>query len=69
MSTPNRTKHSPRLPDCIEISWHDVAEIRPDLTADQCREVLQKALSRHDAGIGITWDVLEIHANDLFPLP
>jgi hypothetical protein len=71
MSTPNRTKRSPRLPDYIEISWHidDVAEIRPDLTADQSREVLQKALSRHDAGIGITWDVLEIHANDLFPLP
>ena len=57
------------LPDSIEISWcvDDVKEIRPDLTDDQCREVLQQAKDRHDSGIGITWDVLEIHADDLFP--
>lgn len=55
--------------DDITISWHidDVHEVRPDLTADQCREVLQQAERRHDAGIGITWDVLEIHADHLFP--
>ena len=38
-----------------------------DLTDDQAREVLQQASDRHDAGIGITWDVLEIHADNLFP--
>ena len=65
MSAPRRR----RLPDSIAVSWHidDVAEVRPDLTKRQCREVLQQALDRHDAGIGITWEVLDIHADDLFP--
>jgi hypothetical protein len=59
----------PNPADSISITWHidDVAEVRPDLTAEQRREVLQQALDRHDAGIGITWDVLEIHADELFP--
>jgi hypothetical protein len=64
-----RTKQTARLPDKIAITWHidDVKELRPDLTDDQAREVLQQAKDRHDAGIGITWEVLEIHADDLFP--
>jgi hypothetical protein len=55
--------------DEIAITWHidDVKELRPDLTDDQAREVLQQAKDRHDAGIGINWEVLEIHADDLFP--
>jgi hypothetical protein len=65
MSAPRRG----RLPDSIVVSWHidDVAEVRPDLTKRQCREVLQQALTCHDAGIGITWEVLGIHADMLFP--
>ena len=53
----------------IAISWHidDVREIRPDLTDEQCREVLQQAERRHDASVGINWEVLAIHADDLFP--
>ncbi len=47
---------------CIE----DVQEVRPDLTEDQCWEVLQHARQEHDAGIGINWDVLECHAQMLF---
>jgi hypothetical protein len=52
----------------IAVVWsvEDVQEVRPDLTDDQCWEVLEQANDRHDAGIGITWDVLEIHAADLF---
>ena len=55
--------------DTIEISWHidDVKEVRPHLTDAQAREVLEHAKRRHDAGIGINWDVLAIHADDLFP--
>ena len=58
-----------KLPDTIEISWHidDVKEVRPDLTDAQAREVLQEAKRRHDATIGIDWDVLAFHADDLFP--
>ncbi len=63
------SKRTKRSADTIEISWHidDVQEIRPDLTDAQAREVLDQAERRHDASIGITWDVLAIHADDLFP--
>ena len=65
MSAPRRG----RLPDSISMSWHidDVAEVRPDLTKAQCRKVLQQALTCHDAAIGINWEVLEVHADLLFP--
>ncbi len=55
--------------DEIAIVWHidDVKEVRPDLTDEQCRAVLRQADERHDATIGINWEVLEIHADDLFP--
>ena len=55
--------------DTIEISWHidDVKEVRPSLTNAQARQVLEQAKRRHDATIGINWDVLAIHADDLFP--
>ncbi len=55
--------------DTIEISWHidDVKEVRPNLTDAQAREVLEQAKRRHDASIGISWDILAIHADDLFP--
>jgi hypothetical protein len=53
----------------IEISWHidDVRAVRPNLTEAQAREVLAYAKHRHDADIGINWDILAIHADDLFP--
>jgi hypothetical protein len=61
-----RTKQSA---DTIEISWHidDVKEVRPALTKAQARKVLEQAKRRHDATIGINWDVLACHADDLFP--
>lgn len=55
--------------DSISLIWHvdDVLSVRPDLTKAQAREVLQAVPDRHDANYGVTWDTLEIVANDLFP--
>ena len=49
--------------------WHidDVKEVRSDLTRKQCLEVLRECERQHDANIGINWDVLRFHAEDLFP--
>ena len=59
------------LPDTISIEWStdDVQEVRPDLTKDQCRQVLAVAKDRHDATLGVNWDMLSIIADDLFPEP
>ena len=55
----------------IVVLWHtdDVLEMRPDLSEEQCKEVLLQCRRRHDAGIGINWDIIRIHADDLFPEP
>lgn len=47
---------------CIE----DVQEVRPDLSEDQCWEVLEATRRYHDATIGINWDVLRCQADLLF---
>jgi hypothetical protein len=53
----------------IAILWgiDDVKSVRPDLTDDQCMEVLDRCENKHDANIGINWLVIEIHADYLFP--
>ena len=53
----------------IAIIWslEDVQEIRPDLSDDECMEVLGFAEKKHDASIGINWDTLEIWADYLYP--
>lgn len=63
------------LPDFIDIRWHidDVKildsdredESTPSLTDEQCRKVLQAALNNHDATIGINWDVLQYHIQQI----
>jgi hypothetical protein len=55
----------------IVVLWHidDVKELRPDLSDEQCREVLEHCDKYHDATIGINWDVISFHAQDLFPEP
>jgi hypothetical protein len=55
----------------ISIVWgtDDVKEIRPDLMHEQAWEVLKQAEHYHDANIGISWEVLWMHAQDLFPVP
>lgn len=53
----------------IAILWgiDDVKSVRPDLTDDQCMEVLRKCEWRHDAEIGINWVVIKTHADFMFP--
>ena len=47
----------------------DVLDIRPDLTDDQAWDVLRVARHRHDANVGLNWDVFAFYAEDLFPAP
>lgn len=53
----------------VAIVWQidDVMTIRPDLTEEQAAEVLGAVESGHDASLGISWDTLEIYADNLFP--
>lgn len=55
--------------DEIAIIWsaEDVLSIRPDLTPDQALDVLQRVDHKHDATIGINWDVLDCHASWMYP--
>lgn len=57
--------------DVIFSVWQvaDVQELRPDLTEDQCREILRSIERNHDAGIGINWHVIDDVAEMLFPEP
>ena len=49
--------------------WHieDVQSVRADLDDDQAHEVLEAVADNFDANVGITWDVLEFWADELFP--
>jgi hypothetical protein len=53
--------------DTISSNWcvEDVQEIASDLTVEQCREVLNLAERKHDANIGINWEVLEYWAYEV----
>ena len=55
--------------DEIAIIWSaaDVLDVRPDLTHDQALDVLHRVEHKHDATIGINWDVLSCHASMLYP--
>ena len=55
--------------DTIFICWssEDVKGVRPDLTKKKCRAVLHKVKRGHDATLGISWDTLEIFAEDMYP--
>jgi hypothetical protein len=57
--------------EAFVIVWtvEDVRSVRPDLTEEQCFEVLDACDNRHDANIGMNWDVIRMHAEDLFPEP
>lgn len=44
----------------------DVYSIRPNFSHEQAMKVLQNAVARHDATIGINWDVLENQADLLY---
>jgi len=53
----------------IAIVWciADVKDIRPDLSEDECMEVLGYQERKHDASMGVSWDTLEWCADYLFP--
>lgn len=55
----------------INVCWliDDVQNVRPDLTDEQAGEVLSLADRAHDATVGINWEVLEMHAEKLYPEP
>lgn len=54
----------------IIIRWEvqDLMSIRPHLTIEQAAEVLSVVKRKHDAEIGINWDVLSIHADMMYPM-
>jgi len=60
---------TPETRDEITFSWciEDVQHVRPDLTDQQARKVLDRCERRHDASIGMNWDVISVHAADMFP--
>jgi hypothetical protein len=53
----------------ISIKWDldDVLSVRPDLTKLQASLVLERLKNKHDANIGINWEVIEIVSDFLFP--
>lgn len=42
------------------VSWHvsDVKSVFPHLTDRQCHNILDRVVRKHDATIGISWDVI-----------
>lgn len=56
-------------PTSVHFSWgiEDVQSIREDLSDEKAMEVLQYAKQKHDATLGINWEVLQIYADTLFP--
>lgn len=55
--------------DEIAITWtvDDVMYEREDLSESQAREVLKAVKRNHDAEIGVNWDVIRTHADEMFP--
>ena len=52
----------------IAVVWsvEDVQHVRSDLNKEQAWDVLEACESKHDACVGINWDVLEVIASCLF---
>jgi len=59
--------------DTISIQWStlDVKQQLKDrdkkekLNLKECREVLSRCLRRHDATMGLSWDIMDIHIDDV----
>jgi hypothetical protein len=53
----------------ISIKWKidDVLSVRPDLTKSQASMVLNYLKRKHDAEVGINWEVIGIVCDFLFP--
>jgi hypothetical protein len=75
MTTPTESEldihnyfHERRL---VAIIWctEDVQGRRPDLTDDQAWEVLKRCERGHDCNYGVTWDLIDWVAEEMFPRP
>ena len=55
--------------DSIAIVWHvdDVLDQCPTLSRDEALEVLHALKYKHDANIGINWEVIESVAQSYYP--
>lgn len=53
----------------IQIKWHisDILSRRPDLTDEECVEVLRSLKNNHDATIGINWETIDQTIDLLYP--
>ena len=51
----------------ISIIWcsEDVLAVDPSLKPKQVREVLRLMKRRHDASVGINWDVIQCHIDNV----
>ena len=54
-------------PDWIASWWHidDVKGLNKKLTKQECRDVLNMVDRRHDANIGINWDVINCYIDQI----
>lgn len=54
------------LPDEISITWHieDVKSLDESLTDQDAKEILQYVNRRHDATIGVNWDMIQSCVNE-----
>ena len=52
----------------VAVIWccDDVKSVRPDLTDDQCFDVLKQCRDQHDCQYGFTWTFIEDVAQNLF---
>ncbi len=39
--------------------------IKIKFSIEDCREVLDRCLNRHDASLGMSWDIMDYHIDDL----
>jgi hypothetical protein len=62
-------KNGDRASKKINIEWHidDVLEIRPDLDDRKAMNVLFMVERKHDATVGVNWEVLDFWATELYP--
>ncbi len=51
----------------ITITWciDDVLSVDPTLSPKQARDVLRLMKRRHDASVGINWDVIQCHIDQV----
>ena len=65
------SQYEASLKDCAIDVWHveDVKSRRPDLSGEQCREVLRDLVKNHDAEIGINWDTIDYAADARYAEP